>query len=354
MKNKHIISGDVGNTNTKIYRGGNDGALFPSNLRVLTNAEWLSVKDVNSSAIRPGYAEITRGQATYRVSYGEMARRYMLADKPRGADRYREDYYGLLMAVGIAEVYERNTYTIDLVATFPPGDRAYVANLISAVKGEWRVKILNREVSFNIANVHAMPEPIGGLNNYNIVKNQNGYALRTRGTLFESEVLFIDIGGGTTDLGAFSSGNIDVTTLTSRSIGAIDITETFIRQLRNEYTEELRQMRNLDARRVEYALINGKFPYGKTLLDCERIANEARATLFNHVVDMISFMGGAGNYDVLFMTGGGSNLILNDLRERYNYVEVLTADKEGHSMVTANVRGAYATVRFVQEKGVSI
>lgn len=269
---------------------------------------------------------------------GDSARRYLISERPRGASRYRDIYYGVGMAYALSEGLRKNVGNVTLFATHPPGDIAYTKNLCSAAKGDWEIVSRQGGLSFSVNQVETMDEPLAGYSHFvftekGVEKNGNELAGVT--------TLVVDVGGYTTDVAAVDpNGEIDPLSLKSVRTGVISATDEFETNLRGNNATLFIDTGDIDIRRIEQALLIGKYKFGKLNIDCKAEAEAALNSLTNDVIQVINSAGGVANYDVMLLTGGGSALLEKRLVKSIPRAEFILADSQQLNMKYANVFGA--------------
>jgi hypothetical protein len=269
---------------------------------------------------------------------GDMARRYLIPERPQGASRYRANYYGVALGWALSSAFNRSSRNVTLVATHAPRDIKYARNLVAAACGEWHIENQDGEFDFVVRDVHTLDEPLGGYAHF--VFTEKGMERRNN-PLSELITLVVDIGGFTVDTAAIDPGGVlDPKSLKSRQAGVIEMMGAFEAELRgNNATLFQDDVRDLDVRKLEDALLSGYFRYGKMQIDCRGEAGAAINSLVNDVVFVINSAGGIANYDTILLTGGGAALIYDALSNALPRAEFLLAEKDRSLMKYANVFG---------------
>jgi hypothetical protein len=312
----------------------------------LTQSQWLDA--VGRSKQPPeGYIAI-EGQY---FAVGDKARRYITAkNRPQGAARYVPEYYGVGMAMAISEAFESGTRVINLFASHAPRDIGYADDIVKAVQGNWHFVTHRGDYKIDIKSVETFDECLGGFNHA---------VLTTRGTPLKNNpyrnktVLVLDVGGYTTDIIAVDpNGMIDDSSLDSTILGVTDVMTRFEKELRTKFRDEFKSVGDIDIHRLETAILSGKFPYGKKALACQDIAQASLNTLVNDVIDIINRMGGAANYDVILLTGGGSALIYDTLKKAFPAIDFVLVEKERELMRFSNVMGAAKMFKMLELLGI--
>lgn len=298
----------------------------------ISDAEWKTV--LGRSRVAPeGFARVN--DTAY--AYGDAARRYIIAQRPRGASRYHRGYYGVGAAIALSEVLEKGARTVTLWASHAPVDSQYARHLVESAKGNWCVEIGNTSREFIIKNVQTFDEPLGGFCHYTFT--EKGIE-RKRNPLANTTTLVIDVGGYTTDVVAIDpGGNVDLMSPKSTRTGVIQLLEQFENDLRANNATRFQNTGDIDVRKIESAIVSGVFRFGKQMIDCSNEARAALNALSNDVVQVIYAAGGEANFDVMLLTGGGSALIHNALVQALPNVEFLLAEPNHELMKFANVFG---------------
>lgn len=271
---------------------------------------WQQVADGNKP-LHEGYIyTLGRGYAV-----GDRARRHTLKDRPKGASRYRVDYYGVGLSYVLAQVVPKGHTKIVLKASYAPGDYMHAGSLVKAAKREWKIwhSGSEKQITCKVVDVQTFDEPFGGW--ANLVFTKDGYPKQQANDLLQLTTYVLDIGGHTVDGVAIdSNGQIDFTSAVSTRTGVLHIMERFERELRTRYPDKFRDVHDIDQARLERALDEGVFRFGRVELDARSNATQLKTALVNEINDMfISQAGGLANYDVIVLTGGGAALLFDML-----------------------------------------
>lgn len=269
---------------------------------------------------------------------GDAARRHTIAERPKGAARYTELYYGIGLAFAASEILQTGDPNMTLRATYPPGDVDYASRLAIAAKHEWVVESRFGELKFNVKRVGVIDEPLGGLAHY--MFNADGTPKR-RNPLSKSTLLVVDVGGYTVDTVAIDpGGEIDIKSLHSTRAGIINLMEQFEGEMRANNLTLFQDMGDLDIRRVENAILSGIYQFGNVKLDVRSEAQAAVQSLVYDVNQIIGGAGGIGNFDAMLITGGGGALVFDALQESLPRIDMYLAEPKRELMKFANVFGA--------------
>lgn len=335
---------DFGNWDVKFVTGSGDKSHFRHALARLQPTVYRNL--VRNGLPPDGIAEVNGTP----YAYGEAARRHQQIQKA-GAQRYQPDYYGVIMAIALAEAYQQSADNVFLFATHAPRDLRYQRDIRRAVAGEWDVTTSDGHYTFRIhpGAVATLDEPLGGLNHYMLTDRGN----ERRTPLKNQTVLVIDVGGLTTDIVPVDpGGKIDVTAMGSTEVGAINLYRQFEEGVRSRYHDQFRNVTVIDRDRLERFLLTGVWQYGTAELDVQREAKEAINLVMNDVVDIIQRYGGIANYDAFLLTGGGAVLILDALREAFPYARIELAEPNRDDMRYANILGARKFARLLEAEGI--
>lgn len=281
---------------------------------------------------------------------GDVARRYVIPDRPTGAARYNQTYYGPPLAFAMSEAFQKTMSSVTLIATHAPQDIDYARNLIQAAKGEWCVVSRFGENIFVVKEVYTLDEPIGGYSHYVLTEKGDE---KKKNQLREGMTLVVDVGGHTVDVAKIDpGGELDTLSLKSRRAGVIKMTEDFETYLRSNNPTMFQDVGDLDIRRVEDAIMTGVYRFGKVPINC---LDEARAvinSLVNDIGQVMTGAGGVANFDHILLTGGGSALVFDALQAANQRGEFVLAEPDRSLMKYANVFGGAKLAAMLQRLGV--
>lgn len=336
---------DFGNSWGKWYlpRSGGFGD-FMHAIAPLTESDWWNIVGRGGKP-RPGYVRVNGNG----YAIGMAARRHIISERPRGAARYREDYYGVALAYALSEAFQESKRNITLYASYAPGDVSYGKHLVAAARRKWTVECQYGTLAFDVKSVMTFDEPLGGLSHFTLTKDG---LERRKNPLADKTTLVIDVGGHTTDAVAIDPGGmVDISSLRSTRTGIISLTQQFERDLRANNTHLFQETNDIDLRRLEAAILSGKFKYGNSPIDCQQEAADAIRALTNDVIQVINAAGGAANYDVVLMTGGGSMVIYEALCQAMVRIDFLLAETNTEFMKYANVFGGAKLFKMLEVMG---
>lgn len=336
---------DFGNADVKLYDGMKNYSHYRHAIAPITESEW---RKLVGRAKQPpkGYIAI---EGKY-FALGDKAARYVLKEKPRGADRYTPDYYGVAMAYAISELYESETRLINLFASHAPRDIEYVEDIRSAALGHWHFVTHKGNYKVHVKTVETFDEPSGGFNH--AVLTKDGRALK-KNPYRDSTILVLDVGGYTCDVIAVDpQGIIDDNSYASTVTGVLETRNWFERELRSMYREEFKGVGDISERRIEDAMLKGKYPYGNLALECQDLGTQAVNTLVNDIIDVIKGAGGIANFDVVLLTGGGSALVYEALKNAVRTIDFILVEPERELMRYANVFGGAKLFAMLKRMGV--
>lgn len=336
---------DFGNRDVKWFVEGNHKGFFQHAIAEISQSQW---KKLCNRSKQPPEGYIAVGNRYYAV--GDKARRHTLRIKPQGAMRYEPDYYGVALCMAISQAFESGTRVINLYASHAPRDIEYAQDIVDATLGQWHFVTNKGDYAIDIKTVETFDEPLGGYNH--AVLTTKGTPLKTN-PYRDKTVLVIDVGGYTCDIIAVDpNGMIDDSSIQSTVTGVSDSMKWFEAELKALYRVEFKNAGDIDEKRLEQAILTGKFPYGNKPLKCAEIAQSAINTLVNDVIDIINSMGGASNYDCILLTGGGSALIVDSLRKAFKSIDFVLVEKNRDDMRYANVMGAAKMFTMLELLGV--
>lgn len=335
---------DAGNSiiKAKIARRENGELAFPHALQPLTENEYTTIlARAGKNTPLKDYMRING--KPYVI--GESAERHGLVTQRNGAARYTRDYYGVLAAAAMAQLYERGQ-EIKLFGSHAPGDAGFRKDLMQAAIGDWTVEVNGSELKFRVTYANTFDEPVGGLMNLLLTEDGQHYQ---RSDLNDGRALVIDIGGFTTDwIAVKPGGEVDYSLARSVPLGVQSILADFEASFKANNLKIVKDTQVLPPDRVRKAIVNGYFEGGGRKYPCEKEAQEATSLLLNRVADMYQrIAGGALGWDAIILTGGGSGLLYKRLLPMLNHERVLLADDQGQIHL-ANVRGGLKLWRLYE------
>jgi actin family MreB-like protein len=280
---------------------------------------------------------------------GNKARRHTIQERPRGAARYHDHYYGVATAYALSEAFKRSDSSVSLLASHAPVDIKYARNLVAAAGKLWQVECRYGSLVFQINDIMTFDEPLGGFSHYTFTEKGEE---RTKNPLANKTVLVIDAGGYTVDVVAVDpGGEIDIMSANSTRTGVINLTKNFESEMRSNNATLFQDTGDIDIRRIENAILSGVYNFGRVKIDVHKEAQAAIHNLVADVGEVIRAAGGAANFDVMLMTGGGSALIYDTLVETYPRVEFIMAEKNRDLMKYANVFGGAKISAMLRRMG---
>ncbi len=335
---------DFGNSDIKAYDPRAKDHKFCRHAIVsLSDHQWEEMSSRGS--IKEGFAKIDG----IPYAFGDAARRYVLTDTPRGASRYKRDYYGVALAYMMSEVFRRDIANVKLIATHAPADLHYTSALTNSAMGIWQVESRHGNLTYQVVSVNTCDEPIAGYANYTF--NEQGEE-RKKNLLAEATTLIVDVGGHTTDVAAVDpGGSIDPLSLRSTRTGVLNVISKFEDRLRAQYREMFQDTMNIDSRRIEKALSTGCYALGSSSLDCSSIAQQSKTELVNDIIQVIRAAGGVANFDYVLLTGGGGQMVKDDLIAAYPGISFLMAEVNPELMRFANSFGAVKLSLLMESMG---
>lgn len=336
---------DFGNADVKYFDGNKTYGHFRHAIAPITDSEW---RKVCGRAKQPPQGYISIDGRHFAV--GDKARRYTLKEKPRGANRYVSDYYGVALMVAISEMYDTSHRIMNVYASHAPRDIEYADDIRRSILGRWQFVTHKGDYNLTVKTVETFDEPLGGFNHAILTKD--GKVLKDN-PYRDSTVLVLDVGGYTCDVVAVDPGGlIDDSSLGSTLTGVIEAFDFFEDEMRAKYRDLFKGVGRIDERRLESAMLSGKYQYGNTPLDCASIGKEAIQTLVNDIVDVINASGGVANYDIVLLTGGGSALVYEALNQSVPMIDFIMAEDDRENMRYANVFGGAKLFAMLKRMGV--
>jgi hypothetical protein len=209
---------------------------------------------------------------------GESAERHGLVSKRSGASRYTRDYYGVLTATVLAQLYGRGR-EVAVFGSHAPGDVGFREDQMRSVIGDWEVEIGGSRSHFKVIYANTFDEPVGGLMNV-LLAEDGQHFLYTH--VRDGRVLVIDIGGFTTDFLAVSPGGVvDYSLARSVPLGIQSVISDFEDSFKANQLEAVKDTPILPPDRVRKAIATGVFEGGGRKFSCEQDVEEDTSLILN-------------------------------------------------------------------------
>lgn len=337
----------IGDLGFSLIKGKTDSseAVFPHALLQITDSEFEKILKHSRGRVPEGYARIN-GLA---YAYGEMAERKGTVPRREGADRYSKGYYDVLLAILLGMLYKQGG-DVMFFGSHPPGDAEYGDDLVKAALGTYHVEMTDRELAFRVVGASDFDEPVGGVMNLILKANGREYA---RSDIQGGATLALDLGGHTFDMVSLTDGQVDYQIIESEHLGTVQVERDFSKSFRSAYKDEFKSTTTLPADRVRRAIAQGIYYGGGREYPCATEAREAANILLNRIRDMYyQTAGGPQRWDNIVLTGGGSAMLYERLRnEVLSHERVFLAD-DINDMHLANVRGGMKLWKFYESEGV--
>jgi hypothetical protein len=332
---------DFGNYDVKWFDGGVNRDYFRHAIVSIGENDWQRQLSRNGGTPPRGYIKVDG--MPYVV--GDAARRHMTREKPSGAARYERDYYGIGLAMAMAQAFQKSQRRVKLYATHAPQDIDFVPDIEDAAIGAWHVISEYGEHEFYVTSVDTLDEPLGGFGYYVLTKDGRE---KRNNPIAQDTVLVLDIGGHTVDVVAIDEGGmLDVGSMKSTRTGVGDMMREFEDNLRGNNRDRFKRAGDLDIRRLEKALMQGVYAAGNNPISCHHEAREAINGLTSDVVKIIESAGGVVNYDICLLTGGGAALLADALRTAVPDIDFLEVEPNRDDMRYANIFGTARTFNLI-------
>lgn len=339
----NIVVLDAGNSIIKAKSATNEIA-FPHAIKRLTETAYSHVM-MRGGERNEDYLCING--VPYAI--GKRAFEEGFTGRQHGSARYTREYYGVFVAATLYKLYDKSMKRITLYGSHAPQDINFRDDLKHAAQGTWIVESFGEERVYDVHNVHCFDEPIGGL--MNVVLNPLGTAYQ-RTDLRKGRVLVFDIGGHTVDVVLMQDGKVNHQSADSIENGVINVEKEFARELVAQYRDVFKKSNAPSPDRIREAISTGVYQaggYGG--LDVQNIADRACNPLLNAINDLFISYGGIASNEYLLLTGGGSALLEQRIRQYLQHPRTVMAERPV-DMHLANIRGGMKMMRFYEAMGV--
>lgn len=228
-------------------------------------------------------------------------------------------------------MWNRDIVHIRIAAGLPTDHMRDAAELKASLIGKHHIKTDTAELIANVTEVMVMPQPYGTI--YSATLNENGeinrnHAYRRTGVC--------DVGTYTVDLALDDEGEFVDAESGSVESGVYTAQERISAALERDYREKM------PFKIVEEVLRTGIFHANGQPVDYSEIVEEALAPLRSATLNLMSEKWQRGTtVDVIYLSGGGAELVVEDVREAYPQTQ-LVQDAQ-----LANARGYLNYARFI-------
>lgn len=261
----------------------------------------------------------------------------MLARQARGAARYTADY-AVPLILSVLQNYPDLDGDYSLVLMFPPSNAMYVKDYVQAVKRSWKIGDGHETRVMNIRNVEVFMEGLGSIVNavqgrLAPIKNDQYY-------------LAIDVGSFTTDLVMSTARGVFVPGMaySLENYGINSIKERLQSAIRRQFKADFKDASVLEDDEYLESILSSKQVNirNRKTADATGIVDDVCSELVNAILTGIEqkFSRQVNRIGGVLLTGGGSTLLHQVLRERINFGTIYLAD-DRKSLYKANVRGAH-------------
>jgi len=335
-KDKNLLVLDFGNGDVK-FMAHNQCGYFRHAIAPISESQWKAAIGRNGTPPKEHIAIKGSDGAWYYYAIGDAARRHIIKTRPQGASRYTGDYYGVGLCYAMGESFAPTTRKVQLFASHAPRDIEYAEDLKASATWLWEFATWQGTFKIRVDETHTFDEPFGGF--CHAVMTKAGGILKGSPYL-EKQMLVVDAGSYTVDTIAIDRRMTpDLSSFASTVAGVSNVFESFERELRSMYKVEFKGVGAIDPQRLEAAILSGVYAYGNRSLDCAEIADASLNGLVNDVLGIIQAQGGAANYDTILLTGGGSALIADKLRQGLPSITFDFVEPERNLQRFGNVKG---------------
>jgi hypothetical protein len=311
----------------------------------MSRDDWRNIVDAGS-LLHPDYVRV--GNGYYEI--GQTALNHSGAPTIEGIDRYRRDYYGVLMCAMIARLFDPGEIQSAVVfASYPPGDRRHKDDLELALLGEWDFEHQGRTFHIIVRRVVTYAEPMGGFWNFVLLEDAQGQYDNPEYNP-KRQTLMIDLGGGTMSLLPIGVDHLpDYRRSYSFPVGFNNVAEWFEREMRATYRDEFRGSRNLPDDLVHEALATGRWhgAGNDRGMDVSREVENAMLELVEQFRTGYHKADGPQPYGQIILTGGGSAILGERIKKLSGHRRVFYAHNDLSDMHFANVFGGLKAYREI-------
>lgn len=354
-----ILSGlDVGNNNIKVV--GDQGRthfyhalhkLRPDQIQALESRQGQTLDSTQSEGL--GVVYTVNGEY-YAV--GESALKMGARSARMGENRYTQDYYGILGAIGLYRTLvldkTNNRESVIALCTYTPKDAIYIDAIKAAITGDWEITHQKKTMKIKVSKVFTADEPVSHYRN--AIFYSGGQSLRSdTAELQKGDCLIIDVGGLTTGFAIASDGKIDYTAARSLPVGMQRALDQLAQTIRKTYRDTLKGAQVLPMDKVRDALRSGTYDAGgKGTLDVRDLVTDAFSPVLYEIENTYTNeYGGSASFSSILLAGGGGWQIKKQLMPRLDHNLIFLSAKSAEAMVLGAAEGGYKTLQALNARG---
>lgn len=268
---------------------------------------------------------------------GHSAESEGVVTRKTGSAKYTNDYYGVSLMAVLLRVLPEGHNNLHIYSSFPPGDNAYVEDLVGAILGKWGIETsAGNVVNYHIRSVQPYDEPLGGY----ICAAWDTQGIPYKDShLDKGSTLVVDVGGKVSSvMRVLQGGRVQYGSAKSIDIGIQDVVAIFGESLKRMHPE-LKGLRSFNEEIVRQALATRRYQFKGDELDCTESVRKSTTTILNRLSTFYTndFAGGANDRQIL-VTGGGGGALFELLDEAFQHKRIFSAERPD-AMHLANVRG---------------
>ena len=228
-------------------------------------------------------------------------------------------------------MWNRDIVHIRIATGLPTDHMRDAAELKASLIGQHLIKTDTADLIANVTEVMVMPQPYGTI--YSTTLNETGEINRQH-TYRRTGVC--DVGTYTVDLALDDEGEFVDAESGSVESGVYTAQERISAALERDYREKM------PFKIVEEVLRTGIFHANGQPVDYSEIVEEALAPLRSATLNLMSEKWQRGTtVDVIYLSGGGAELVVEEVREAYPQTELVSGAQ------LANARGYLNYARFI-------
>jgi hypothetical protein len=342
---------DPGNTDVKamLHKTWGEELVFPHAVRKPTTNDYA----ITAQSFKNRTAEF-RGTAIFQMDdqgfiVGKHAEQVGNGERLLGAEKYRRDHLGALLAASLLQLYPDGHPDVRLVVTHPA--RITTANmkaLWKSVKGVFNLHVADgRRVSFNVTEVIPLEEPVAAFQTFALTTLGQTYKRERFALRPGMEFLIVDIGGWIShlvpglvnDLGGLE---INVDAAEPIQAGIQNVIDVFQTELKTHFEDQLGLIQKLPLRMMHDALMSDQIVIKGRAYDCAAQVENAMQAIASPVsIPYNSKFARGVNSDGIVVSGGGGAVSFDYLSRRlFDHEFAFPAEDDPDRMRFGTVRGA--------------
>lgn len=342
---------DPGNTDVKamLHKCWGEELVMPHAVRKPTANDYA----ITAQSFKHRSAEF-RGTAIFQMDdqgfiVGKHAEQVGNGERLLGAEKYKREHLGALLAASLLQLYPEGHPDVRLVITHPA--RITTANMKAmwkSVKGAFHLLVADgRRVAYNVTEVIALEEPVAAFQTFALTTLGQTYKRERFPLRPGMEFLIVDIGGWISHLvpGVVNDlGGLEINVDAAEPIqaGIQSVVKVFQNELKTTFGDVFGLIQEIPLSTMHNALMHDQVKVKGKLYDCEdQVRNAMQAIASPLSTPYNSRFARGVNFDGIVVSGGGGAVAFDYLCSHlFDHEFAFTAEDDLERMRFGTVRGA--------------